>query len=120
MMRPEWSTVDDSTSDLLSLVADTNHVSSDREWSEFVRCLKHVAALNGGVIEPNELRPMVRGVIAPRRIGAFTNRALRAGLVAYTGEWQVSNDLAGRNGGKPARVMAWIGADHAEQTAAAS
>lgn len=108
-MTATWSPVDDATADLLALVADTNHPSGDYEWAEFVRCLRHVASLNGGRIEPNALRPMVRGVVAPNRIGAFTHRALRQGLVAYTGEYQQSDDRAGRNGGKPSRVMAWIG-----------
>lgn len=101
---PQWSTVDDSAADLLSLVADDGHPSSDYEWAEYVRCLHHAADAEGR-IDPNRLRPLVTGVVAPRRVGAFANRALRAGLVAYTGEYVVSDDRDGRNGGKPARVM---------------
>jgi hypothetical protein len=108
--QPHWSPVDDNTADLLTLVADVDHPSVDFEWDEFVRCLKFAAA-DDNIIRPNALRPLVRGTIAPRRIGAFTNRALSLGLVEYTGEWQVSDDAAGRNGGKPARVMRWVGGD---------
>lgn len=107
--QPAWSPVDDTTADLLTLVADVDQPSVDFEWDEFVRCLQYASQLDAGPILPNTLRPLVRGSIAPRRIGAFTNRALSLGLVEYTGEWQVSDDHAGRNGGKPARVMRWVG-----------
>lgn len=100
---PHWSPVDDSTADLLSLVADDGHPSADFEWDEYLRCLHH-AADTAGRIDPNRLRPLLRGVVAPRRIGAFTNRAKAEGLIADTGEWVVSDDAAGRNGGKPCRV----------------
>jgi hypothetical protein len=109
MTAPAWSPVDDSTADLLTLVADAGHVSADAEWSLFVEALRVVAIGPGGRIGPNELRPLIRGKVAPRRIGAFTNRALSLGLVAYTGEWEVSDDTEGRNRGKPARVMRWTG-----------
>lgn len=97
--------------DLLELIAlGTPQGTADREWDTFVWSLQAVAETHDdGVIRPNELRPLVRDHVAPRRIGAFTNRALSQGLVEYTGDWQVSDDHAGRNGGKPARVMRWLG-----------
>ena len=106
--QPAWESVDDYTADLLSLVADEGHPSADFEWDEFVRCLRFAASRGAGTISPNVLRPLVRGKVAPRRIGAFTHRALSQGLVAYTGDYELSDDTEGRNGGKPARVMAWV------------
>lgn len=102
--QPEWSPVDDDTADLLSLVAnDQMHPRPDHEWSEFVRCLRLGSDVEGR-IDPNNFRRLVRGGIAPRRIGAFTNRAKAEGLIVDTGEWQTSDDTEGRNGGKPCRV----------------
>jgi hypothetical protein len=105
--QPHWSPVDDETNDLLTLVADTEHPSVDFEWLVYTRALAE-AADPFGVIDPNRLRPLIRDHIAPRRIGAFTNKALAERLVEYTGEWVVSDDHAGRNGGKPCRVMRLI------------
>lgn len=102
--QPAWDTVDNYTADLLQLVAEDPHPSSEHEWTEFTRCLRHAADLDG-VISPNRLRPLVRGVIAPRRIGAFTNRAVRSGLVAYTGRYEISDDTEGRNSGRPCREL---------------
>jgi hypothetical protein len=99
-----WAPIEDETADLLSLVADEGHPSVDLEWDEFVTALRFAADATG-VVSPNRLRPLIRGVVAPRRIGAFTNRALKQGLIAYTGEWEISDDREGRNAGRPCRVM---------------
>lgn len=107
--QPHWSPVDDTTADLLSLVADTDHPSVDYEWDQYVAALD-VAADPFGRIDPNRLRPLLRGVVAPRRIGAFANRALKLGLVEYTGRFVISDDTEGRNGGKPAREMRLLAA----------
>lgn len=101
---PNWSAVDDATDSLLSLVADVDHPSADYEWDQYVAALS-VAADPFGTINPNTLRPLLRGVVAPRRVGAFANRALKLGLVEYTGEFVLSDDTEGRNCGKPSRVM---------------
>lgn len=112
--QPTWSPVDDATADLLSLVRDEGHPSADHEWSMFLLALRTAAvAGDGWTIQPNDLRPLVRDKVAPRRIGAFTNRALKLGLIAYTGDWQISDDHEGRNAGKPARIFRWIGTEAA-------
>lgn len=110
--QPQWSPVDDETADLLSLVARGNVSTdtADREWDWFRAALELVACMHpDDVISPNRLRPEVRDRVAPQRIGAFTNRALAQNLIQATGEWEVSDDREGRNGGKPARVYRWIG-----------
>ena len=57
-----------------------------------------------GIVRPNSVRPLVRGVVDPRRVGAFYSRACAQGLLVATGDWQTSDDTAGRNGGKPSRT----------------
>ena len=107
--EPAWSPVDEEVADLLSLVAigPMSTGAADREWDRFTQALEAASDLTG-TISPNFLRGLVRGNVAPRRIGAFTNRALSQGLIAYTGDWEVSDDTEGRNAGKPARVMRWL------------
>jgi hypothetical protein len=107
--QPQWSPVDAETGDLLSLLADDGTLHTEDEWAIFLDCLRR-AADGGGFIEPNILRPLVRDRIKPNRIGAFTNRAARSGLIAATGDWQVSDDAHGKNSGKPARIYRWLGA----------
>lgn len=105
--QPRWE--DSGQSDLLELIALGSPTgTSDAEWRIFEEAL-YTAADEEGRIMPNTLRPLVRGKVAPRRISAFTSRALARGLVEYDGGWEVSDDLAGRNTGKPARVMRLMG-----------
>lgn len=106
--HPIWAPVDDDTVDLLTLVADEGHVSADYEWAYYLNALQNCAAVDG-LIFPNMLRRHVRGSVAPRRIGAFTHRALSQGLIEWTGEWETSDDTEGRNGGRPMRVYRWVG-----------
>lgn len=103
--QPHWSANDDETNNLLTLVADVDHPSVDFEWLLYKRALSFSATADDGVIDPNTLRSLVRGKVAPRRIGAFTSKALAEGLVEYTGRWVTSTDTAGRNSGKPCREL---------------
>lgn len=112
--RPAFSTVDDETADLLSLIAEPTLPIHRDEWDHYVAALHQVADDEGRIL-PNALRPLLRGHVAPNRIGAYTSRALRAGLVERTGEWQVSDDLASRNRGKPAPVMRLLPTDTSEE-----
>ena len=112
MTAPAWQPVDDDTATLLDLLADDGSVSPSREeeWAHFLTSLRRCADRDG-LVRPNDLRPLLRDHVKPQRVGAFTHRALSAGLVEYTGDWQLSDDTAGRNGGKPSRIMRWIGGD---------
>lgn len=109
--QPTWESVDNYTADLLSLVATEQTPPVDREWQHYVDSLATVASRHAGLIPPNELRVLVRGNMAPKRIGALTHRALKSGIVRRTGDWQVSDDREGKNAGRPAPVMEWIGGD---------
>lgn len=104
MSAPTWSPTDEDTADLLTVLADDGTLHTDDEWHTFCMALTQ-ACDQSGRIEPNRLRPLLRGAVKPCRVGAFTRRALLSGLIAYTGEYQVSDDTGSRNGGKPARVM---------------
>lgn len=106
---PTWSPVDEQTDSLLDLIADDGTLTTEAEWDLYTAILAGVAATAGGVINPNVLRLSIRGRIKPQRVGAFTHRALSQGLVEYTGEWVTSTDTHGRNSGKPARELRWLG-----------
>lgn len=106
--QPAWDSVDNYTSDLLSLVATDPHPSADFEWRAFIGVLSATALLHDNRLDQNDYREQLRGVVAPRRIGAFVNRAKAEHLIADTGEWSVSTDTTGRNAGRPMRVYRWL------------
>lgn len=106
---PRWASVDDTTSDLLTLVAERHPAtpSEVEEWEHFRKVLAKVAAENDGLIDQNRTRPLLRGEIAPRRVGAFFHRATKAGLIRAEG-WTTSDDREGKNSGRPCRSYVWI------------
>jgi hypothetical protein len=108
-MTATWAAVDDDTANLLDLLADDGTLTTEAEWDIFATCLRGVAEVGGGVIDPNVLRVALRGRVKPQRCGAFTHRALSQGLVEYTGRYVISTDSKGRNSGKPCRELRWIG-----------
>lgn len=108
MSLPNWSPVDDDTANLLTLVADEGHVSADYEWDAYRLALVAVAERGTGIINPNRLRDVVRGQVAPKRVGAFAHRALSQGLVEYTGQFVISDDTEGRNAGRPCRELRMV------------
>lgn len=108
MTTPLWT--DSGQGDLLALVAMGSPTgTADREWEFYERSLRFCATADDGLVMPNTLRALVREHVAPRRIGAFANRAVARGLIEPTGDWQVSDDHQGRNAGRPAKVYRWIG-----------
>lgn len=105
MSAPTWSPIDDDTASLLDLVAnDEVTPRPQEEWEFFVRAVRFAGTADDGVVNPNTLRSLIRGHVAPKRIGAFTSRAKAEGLIVDTGEWVVSDDHEGRNAGRPCRV----------------
>ena len=92
-------TINAPTRALLDLVGTDPHPSADHEWHIFADALRSVA-LPDGTIPPAALRESLRGNVAPKRIGAFTCRAVAEGLIESTGQAVKSTDHQGRNGNK--------------------
>lgn len=79
----------------------------DSEWLIFTTALQRAA--RGGEVHQGDVRPMIRGKVAPKRIGQFYRRARAEGLIEDTGRREQSNDFAGRNTDKLDRIYAWRG-----------
>ena len=104
--QPTWTAVPTDTQAVLDLVADTDHPSVDLEWEVFKKAVQEVAAEHEGLVSQNAVRPKIRGRVAPKRIGAFYNRACSRGILQPTGDWELSRDREGRNAGRPSKVYA--------------
>lgn len=76
------------------------------EWAIFRAALRQ-AVRDDGTVHQCDVRPIIRGRIAPKHIGQMWRRARSEGLVADTGEREQSNDVAGRNADKLDRIYAW-------------
>lgn len=73
------------------------------EWPLFVSVVRRVARVDG-TVHQGDVRPLIRGRIAPKHIGSLYRRARSEGLLVDTGELEPSNDTAGRNSDKVSRI----------------
>lgn len=64
------------------------------DWDVFVAAVKRVA--RNGVVHQNAVRPLVRGRIAPKKIGPLYWRAQSCGFMTKIGE-EPSRDTHGKN-----------------------
>lgn len=121
---PAWAPVDPATQHTLTLVADLDHPSVDHEWVTYLDALTQAAG-EGALVYPNTLRPLVRGKVAPKRIGAFVNTAKAKGILTHAvglnGNvmWEINDDTEGRNSGRPAAVYVLHRGAHAQARATA-
>ena len=63
-----------------------------------------------GLTSSNGWRPLLPAWVYPRVVGATVNALTKAGVLVPTGHWVTSDDIKGRNSGRPARVYRWNGA----------
>ena len=115
MTAPTFAPVDEDTADLLDLIAaDADRLPwSEREWASFKEGLETAAIVSARfpLISQTVLRNHCRLFITPHNVGPFTKRALREGLIEWTGDWEPSTDTKGRNSGKPVRIYRWRGSN---------
>jgi hypothetical protein len=109
--HPTWSAASGDTADILQLIAEQHPATPTEtaQWMFFVDMLVMEMEIDSGLINPNRLRDRLRGHVSPPRIGAYTRRALCAGLVEYSGTYVESDDVSSGNRGKPCRVLRWLG-----------
>ena len=104
MFRSYADGVDPATQALLDLIhGDPIH---DRDREAVVNAIR-AAVRDDGTVCGNDWRRLVPQWVYPRVVGATVNALARAGVLRATGEWVASDDLAGRNSGKPVRVYRW-------------
>ena len=93
--------VDTYTGSLLDLIAD-DHIHAD-DRAEIERVILAVALEYDGHIDPNTVRRRLPTWVQPQLVGP-TYRALCLAREIEPAGWTTSDDLRGRNSGKPART----------------
>lgn len=80
------------------------------EWPLFVAALRRAKRVDG-TVHVNDVRPLIRGRIAPKHIGTLYRRAVAEGLLETIpggSGWEPSTDVVGRNSDKMSRVWKWL------------
>jgi len=97
--------VDTATGSLLDLIADSDDHAHHR--AEVARIILSVAVEYDGHIDPNVVRRRLPSWVQPQQVGP-TYRALCLAHEIEPAGWTTSDDLKGRNSGKPARCYRLI------------
>jgi hypothetical protein len=92
--------VDEMTGSLLDLIVDCWTHESQR--AEVERVILQVGAENAGKVDPNVVRKRLPTWIQPQIVGPTYRKLCRSGVLLASG-WVISDDIRGRNSGKPAR-----------------
>ena len=93
--------VDTATGNLLDLIADSDDHAHHR--AEIERVILAVALEHDGHIDPNLVRRRLPAWVQPQLVGPTYRRLCLAREIEAAG-WTTSDDLRGRNSGKPART----------------
>lgn len=75
------------------------------EWAIFLAALR--TATRDGEIHQGNVRPLIRGRVAPKLIGSFYRKAKAQDLIEQVRKEQ-SDDTAGRNTHHDSPVYAWV------------
>ena len=117
---PQWSPVDDSTADLLTVLADPHPIVGADVPDLFLAACRRDAMANGGLVSVNRVRELLAGEdIPPRRYSAlwshFTGRGKPMRKVtaeeAAKGmpRWEICKGSSSGNDGRSFPLRRWIG-----------
>lgn len=98
---------DPATAALLDLISGDPCHARDRE--AIIDAIR-ASVRHDGTTDGNAWRPLIPAFVYPRVVGATVHALVTRGVMAPTGEWRTSDDVAGRNSGRPVRVYRWTGA----------
>lgn len=108
--QPQWSPVDDETSDLLTLVADVDHPVGSDAPGLFLDACRRDAAAHDGIVSVNRVRTlMAEADVEPQRYSAFWAAFTgRDKPMVKTDGWEVCEGSTSGNNGRPFPLRRWV------------
>ena len=92
---------DPDTAAILALMnGDPCH---DRDREAIIDAIRASVDSNG-TTTANRWRPLIPTWCFPNVVGATVNALTKAHVLEWTGQWEISDDIHGRNSGRPMRV----------------
>jgi len=98
--------VDKDTAALLDLIdGDPIHARDREAVIDAIRA----AVRPDGTVCGNDWRGLILQWVYPRVVGATVHALAKRGVLQFTGDWAISDDVRGRNSGRPTRIYVWHG-----------
>ena len=115
--QPQWSPVDDTTADLLTVLSDPHPIVGADATAAFLAACEADAAAHGGLVSVNRVRERLADAgIEPHRYSAmwshFTGRGKpmeKARLADGSVMWQTCKGSKSGNNGRPYPLRRWVG-----------
>lgn len=112
MTTPAWAPFDDSTADLLSLVADPHPAISADVPALFLAACEADANTHGGMVSVNRVRAALADAdIEHHRFSALWSRFTGQGRPMVRDGWETCSGSASGNNGKPYPLRRWVGSE---------
>lgn len=108
MTAPHFAPVDHDTADLLELLAHDWTPFAEADRNIVAAAIRDDAQAHGGHVSQNRVRRAIAGRVKPQRVGPVYRALCLLGALAVD-SWELSDDLVGRNSGKPVRRYLWVG-----------
>lgn len=108
-----FSPVDSDTATLLDLIESDWRPFAEHDRNTIATAIRDDARTHAGLVSPNRVRAALAALPVaeqpkPQRVGPVY-RALVLDDVLSVDGWETSDDLSGRNSGKPHRTYCWNG-----------
>ena len=110
MSAPAWGPLDPDTADLLDLLANDWTPFAEDDRNVIAQAIRQDALAHDGEVSQNRVRKLIDGRVFHKRVGPTYRALVLSGHLAIDG-WEVSDDVLGRNQGKPCRRYRWTGVD---------
>lgn len=107
--QPVWSDLDDTTMDLLALVADTHTAPARDANGLFLAACQRDAEANDGRVSVNRVRLLVADQIEHHRFSAMWAHHTGPGKSMQRDGWEVCQGSASGNDGRPYPRRVWVG-----------
>lgn len=110
MSAPQWSPVDDTTADLLSVLADPSPTVGADVPVVFLAACRRDAMANGGLVSVNRVRALLADEdIEPHRFSALWSHHTGRGKQMVKDGWEICSGSASGNDGRPYPLRRWVG-----------
>lgn len=109
--QPQWSSVDEPTADLLTLVADPERPVGRTDVDAFLDACRRDAMAHDGLVSVNRVREVMESHdIEHHRYSAFWSRFTgKDRPMVKADEWEVCSGSKSGNDGRPYRLRRWVG-----------
>ena len=99
--------------DLLRSIADDPTVIGELARDRIIDAMLKASDNDEKALDPNRVRTLLSNdhglTVNPRQLSATYSSLRSQGVIVWTGQYTINDDVHGGNAGKPLRTYTWVG-----------